>query len=171
MSRLGLGPGQTSGIAVPPPRSPASVGGNNGWGLVSHPCRWVGPAHAAAASCAVVPPFLYRPSCVCAPPAARRHCSSAWCGASALCVGVLQSYAPPVSAAPSPGANMGDLDVEEWVLQSCGGDMRGKTQGEGEGEETGVKERWAATRGAATSFGAFNERPFIVPRSSFKLFF
>ena len=77
---------------------------------------------------------------------------------------------PPVSAAPSPGANMGDLDVEEWVLQSCGGDVREKTQGEGEGEETGVKERWAATRGAATSFGASNERPFIVPRSSFKLF-
>ena len=62
---------------------------------------------------------------------------------------------------------MGDLDVEEWVLQSCGGDVREKAQGEGEGEETGVKERWAATRGAATSFGAFNERPFIVPRSSF----
>ena len=100
-----------------------------------------------------------------------RSASSAWCGASALCVGVLQSYAPPVSAAPSPGANMGDLDVEEWVLQSCGGDVREKAQGEGEGEETGVKERWAATRGAATSFGAFNERPFIVPRSSFKLFY
>ena len=73
------------------------------------------PAHAAAASCAVVPPF-------------------------------------------------------KKPLVETGGDVREEAQGEGEGEETGVKERWTATRGAATSFGAFNERPFIVPRSSFKLF-
>ena len=74
------------------------------------------PAHAAAASCAVVPPF-------------------------------------------------------KKPLIETGGDVREEAQGEGEGEETGVKERWTATRGAATSFGAFNERPFIVPRSSFKLFY
>ena len=74
------------------------------------------PAHAAAASCTVVPPF-------------------------------------------------------KKPLIETGGDVREEAQGEGEGEETGVKERWTATRGAATSFGAFNERPFIVPRSSFKLFF
>ena len=89
--------------------------GDNGWGLVSRTCRRMRPAHAAAASCAVVPPF------------------------------------------------------KEPLIET-GGDVREEAQGEGEGEETGVKERWAATRGAATSFGAFNERPFIVPRSSFKLF-